>query len=72
MRSQPSKADAEQRADRFKEKYKRRLKDLKENPWCDTDVFLTFERNCPVTFVNFRSSCRNKRSLSDFAVHTGR
>ena len=33
MRSQPSKADAENRAERFKEKYVRRLKDLKENPW---------------------------------------
>ena len=31
--SQPSRADAENRAKRFKEKYIGRLKDLKENPW---------------------------------------
>ncbi len=33
VRSQPSKADAEKRASRFKEKYVRRLNELKQNPW---------------------------------------
>jgi len=33
IQSQPSKTDAEQRARHFKEKYTRRLRELKVNPW---------------------------------------
>jgi len=33
VKSQPSKTDAEQRARHFKEKYTRRLRELKINPW---------------------------------------
>ena len=33
IQSQPSKADAEQRARHFKKKYTRRLRELKDNPW---------------------------------------
>lgn len=40
VQSQPSKTDAEQRARHFKEKYMRRLHELKLNPWYQSSLLL--------------------------------